>query len=119
MSSREPAESGVRGKKDPGKSSAGDDLLRGPRTSADRNVGGQEPTRKLPDSHSMTTRAQIHTAARKEDMDSIISVSIPDEDGVPAMVRRSKTRTSADVLDGPGSSSNGGGQELFNDDEHY
>jgi len=94
MSSRETPEAGVRGEKVPNKSSAGDDILRGPQISDDED-GEEREVRASNGIHTLTTRVQVH--ASNQDTDSIIQPTM--SNGVHAMATRSKFRTSTDDRD--------------------
>jgi hypothetical protein len=91
-------DSGVRAKQGPDKSSAGDDILRGPLPNQpDRGLERQGP-RRTQDSHLVTTQALVHAAgADMEDTDTI--THLPPSSGVHGMLTRAKAHTSADVLD--------------------
>ena len=91
------AEAGVRGgSKFLDKSSAGDDMLRGPKSHSDDEV--EERENRVPHGvHTLTTRAQIHVSASNEDIHSIDK--LPKSNGVHAMETRSKFRTSAEDTD--------------------
>ena len=94
MESREIAEAGVRGRDDPDKSSAGEDIPRGPQLPSDAE-GGERGVRMSNGVHTRMTKAQIHTST--EDTDSIHK--LPMSNGAHAMTTRFKSRTSADDLD--------------------
>ena len=94
MASREIAEAGVRGRDDPDKSSAGENIPRGPQLSSDAE-GGDRGVRMSNGVHTRITEAQIHTST--EDTDSIHR--LPMSNGVHVMTTRFKSRTSTDDRD--------------------
>ena len=94
MGSRETPEAGVRGMDDPDKSSAGDDIPRGPQSHSDAE-GGTDGVRKSNGVHTRVTKAQVHTST--EDTDSILQ--FPMSNGVHTMTTRSKFRTSTEDVD--------------------
>ena len=97
MSSRETPEAVVRGGKVPDKSSAGDDMPRGPQHSHSHtdDEGEERGVRISNGVHTLTTRAQVHGS--NEDTDSI--VQLPMSNGVHTMTTRFKARTSTQDTD--------------------
>ena len=96
MSRKEAVEAGVRGEQDPGKSSVGVDILRGPLPHEKRDRGERE-TRKSHGVHIVTTQAQVHASSHDGNMDS--NSQVPMSSGIHAMTTRPKMHTSADAVD--------------------
>ena len=93
MSSEETSEAGVRGRIGPGKSSAGIDMSRGPKSHSDDEEEKGE-VRMSHGVHMMTTKAQVHASNEVPD-----SIQMPMSNGVHTMATRSKFRTSTNDMD--------------------
>jgi hypothetical protein len=91
-------EAGVRGRQAPDKTSAGDDIPRGPVIHPPEREYERQGTRRTQGVHTVTTQAQIHVnGSDSDDPDAI--TQLPPVGGVHSMVTRAKGHMSADGPD--------------------
>ena len=91
-------EAGVRGRQAPDKTSAGDDIPRGPVTNPSERGHERQGHRRVQGTHTMTIQAQVHAnGSDSDDPDAI--TQLPPASGVHSMVTRAKGRLSADGPD--------------------